>query len=279
MNIGKRIGVGVSAEVFLWKDHQVIKLFYSKASKVRVIEEAEVTKALHQAGLAVPAIDKVVEINGRQGIIGERIDGSSMLINILLKPFKIGYFARLLAELQTTIHKYKYNVSGIPCLLEKRKLQIQAAEILSEDKRQVVLDILDRLPVGESLCHGDFHPDNIILSPSKSIVIDWSVAVQGNSLADVAKTLLLLVIGTTPANHLTSIPWLLLRCLFCTIYLRHYMELTHVTWKQIQPWLLPEAVAWLSDCSSEHEKKFLLFIIEKYFLINCNRWTMGSDQK
>jgi hypothetical protein len=79
MNIGKRIGVGVSAEVFLWKDRQVIKLFYSEASKVWAIEEAEITKALHQAGLAVPAIDDVVEINGRPGIIGERIESMEAL--------------------------------------------------------------------------------------------------------------------------------------------------------------------------------------------------------
>ena len=112
-----------------------------------------------------------------------------------------------------------------------------------------------------------------MLSPSGSVIIDWLNAVQGNSHADVARTLLVLMIGEAPINNLTSIFWLLVRGLFCAIYLQRYLKLNHVTWKHIFPWLLPEAAAWLRHCSSPQEQKMLLLIVEKLLR---NQYFMNS---
>lgn len=260
MNKGRKIGIGKSAEVFCWGDHQVIKLFFHNISTAWIEYETKATQLVYQAGLVVPQVEGIVRVDSRKGIVSDRIIGNSMLTDIRLKPWKIFYFARLLAELQTKIHQC--DAPQLVSLQKQRKLQIKAVKVLPEAKKQAILDLLERLPTGKSLCHGDFHPGNVMLSPSGSVIIDWLNAVQGNSNADVARTLLVLMIGQAPVN-LTSIPWLLFRGLFCAIYLQRYLKLNHVTWKQIQPWLLPEAAAWLSHCSSQQEQKFLLLIIEK----------------
>ena len=260
MTIGKKIGVGRSAQVFCWGDRQVIKLFPQKTLAAFIKYETWVTKFAYQAGLPVPHVEGVIEIEGRKGIVSERILGNSMLTNIRLKPWKIFYFARLLAELQTQIHQC--SIPKLPSLKYQRKLQIEAVKVLPLEQRQQILNLLDRLPTGQSLCHGDFHPDNIILSPNKSTIIDWSGAVQGNPLADVARTLLLLSFGNTPTN-LTWIPLMFFRGLFCAVYLQRYLKLNHVTWKQVTPWLATEAAAWLSYCASGKEQRFLLLVIKK----------------
>ena len=42
------------------------------------------------------------------------------------------------------------------------------------------------------ICHGDFHPSNVIITPEgKPYILDWSHATQGNASADVARTYLL----------------------------------------------------------------------------------------
>lgn len=51
---------------------------------------------------------------------------------------------------------------------------------------------LESMPKGNSLCHGDFNPSNIIISEdNKPYIIDWSHATQGNPCADAARTYLL----------------------------------------------------------------------------------------
>ena len=51
---------------------------------------------------------------------------------------------------------------------------------------------LDSMPTHVKVCHGDYNPSNIIITPEgKPFVIDWSHATQGNASADVARTYLL----------------------------------------------------------------------------------------
>ncbi|MFC2013409.1 phosphotransferase family protein [Chloroflexota bacterium] len=56
--------------------------------------------------------------------------------------------------------------------------------------KEVVLEALEQLPDGSAVCHGDFHPRNIIISSRGPVIIDWANATQGNPLADVAWILL-----------------------------------------------------------------------------------------
>jgi thiamine kinase-like enzyme len=51
---------------------------------------------------------------------------------------------------------------------------------------------LQSFPRGKALCHGDFNPTNVIITPKGDWrVIDWSHVRLGDPLADVARTYLL----------------------------------------------------------------------------------------
>ncbi|TMA37195.1 MAG: aminoglycoside phosphotransferase family protein, partial [Deltaproteobacteria bacterium] len=44
--------------------------------------------------------------------------------------------------------------------------------------------MLETLPDGDQLCHGDMHPGNIMLSRRGPMVIDWTNARRGHPAAD-----------------------------------------------------------------------------------------------
>ena len=51
---------------------------------------------------------------------------------------------------------------------------------------------LDGLPRHNKLCHGDFQPSNVVITPDGTpYIIDWSHATQGNGSADAARTYLI----------------------------------------------------------------------------------------
>ena len=50
---------------------------------------------------------------------------------------------------------------------------------------------LENMPKHSKVCHGDFHPANIIIAEDKPYIIDWAHASQGNASADIARTYLL----------------------------------------------------------------------------------------
>jgi aminoglycoside phosphotransferase (APT) family kinase protein len=58
--------------------------------------------------------------------------------------------------------------------------------------------VLERLPDGNALCHGDFHPGQLMLSDGECVAFDWPGAKRGDALFDYARTRVLLTMGEPP---------------------------------------------------------------------------------
>ena len=69
---------------------------------------------------------------------------------------------------------------------------IRQASTLSEPRQNTLLAELAAMPDGDRLCHGDFHPYNIMGPLGREVLIDWPNASQGDPTADVCRTYVLL---------------------------------------------------------------------------------------
>jgi len=253
------IGRGRAAELFAWGDHQALKLFYAGWPREAAEAEAGAAKRVYQSGLRVPAVDGTIEVDGRPGIIFERVDGAAMLDRLPTRPWAVVHFARLLAELQVGMHSIR--AEGFPSQREYMLRQIQSAPSLTAQKKRAVLQILEKLPDGDALCHGDYHPANVLLAKEGPFIIDWPLAARGNPLADVARTSLLLTMGAmqsdTPGRRLLEIG----RSLFHHFYLQRYMQLRGVSRQELATWRAPVAAARLGE-GLEEEIDDLLAVID-----------------
>lgn len=192
----KPIARGRTAEVYAWGEDRVLKLFYSGCSEQSVRQEARITGLVHAAGLPVPGVEGVVEQDGRLGIVFERIAGVSMLEIFLRQPWRIFTLTRRMARLHAHIHTLA--LPELPAQRPRLQRRIAAAPALADDLKEALLARLEGLPDGQQVCHGDFHPGNILLTPRGAVVIDWIDATCGNRLADVARTRLLVQNGSPP---------------------------------------------------------------------------------
>ena len=259
---GTIIGKGRAAEVFTWGNDQVLKLYKDPGAGVETEREFHATAVVHKAGLPAPAVDRMVELEGRPGIVFERVEGPTMSQVMLNAPLSLFKLAESMAELHAKMHSCE--VQDLPARREKLESGIRTVEALTPDTRDTVLKALAQLPDGNTVCHGDLWPDNIIMSSKGMIIIDWSCATQGHPLADVARTWLL--------NRLTRVPVGLperklidsMRALFHSAYLSRYLKLRPGSRKQIAAWLLPVVAARLHESDTEEEwPKLLRFIKDR----------------
>ncbi|MFD7023779.1 phosphotransferase [Promicromonospora sukumoe] len=187
VGIGPRIGVGREAEVYAWGPDAVVKLYRSGF-------DGHHNEALALAGLAgyrvAPALVDVVTRDGRPGLVLERVAGADMLDVLRRRPWQVRALARTLAETHLAVHE----VLGPADLPDVR--QVLAARIddatLSRELRGFALRLLDGLPSGDRLCHGDYHPGNVMVGGDRVSVIDWPNAARGVPEADHARAILLL---------------------------------------------------------------------------------------
>jgi len=222
----------------------VLKLFHPWVAPAAVQKDFRATRALHAAGIPAPATYELIDVEGRQGIIFERIDGCSMLSRVQAKPWTLFRAVRQLAELHAQVHSCESPIE-LPSRRERIAKAIEIAPGLSEAERQSARRCLAALPDGGALYHGDFHPENILYSSRGPIIIDWGAATRGDALGDVACTSRLIQQAGLP-------PWtprpmhFLLKCsraLLHRSYLKRYLRLRPGTLEQIQSWQVPLAAA------------------------------------
>jgi aminoglycoside phosphotransferase (APT) family kinase protein len=182
----------------------------------------------------------VLDVEERRGIIMERVTCPSMIADLIAHLLFAVKHARLLAELHAQMHECI--VPDLPAQHDSLRRRIQEAKV-SPLVQAAALQRLDRLPQGTALCHGDFHPGNVVLTARGPRILDWPTAMCGHPLGDVARTSLILRL-LEPSPEM-SIPWAvrLVRDIFHTTYLKRYMKLRSVSREAIEAWLLPVAVA------------------------------------
>lgn len=153
--------------------------------------EARHAASAHQAGLPAPMILDVFDVDGRPSIVFERVDGPSMLDELAASPERADALAADMAELQRQLHSAAAPVE-LSDLRERVARKVETASGVDPQDRQEALELLETLPSGAAVCHGDLHPGNILLGRRGPMVIDWFDATAGPPIADVVRTSLII---------------------------------------------------------------------------------------
>ena len=189
--LGSLVARGNTSDVYSWGPGAVVKVLRLGIPDVWAIREAQTTRLVHAAGLPAPAVLDQVTVEGRPGIVFERITGASMWGQMLETPKDIPSLSLVLAEMQAEINTTSAP-AGLPRLSERLHENIEKVEVLSTMERNVALSELRRLPGGDALCHFDLHPNNVLMGPTKPVIIDWFDAAAGNPVADIVRSSVLM---------------------------------------------------------------------------------------
>ncbi len=236
----QRIDEGRTAEIYLWDKGRVLKLYRAEFPREWADWEARMTREIGEAGVPAPRVFEVRDVDGRRGIVMEQISGPSMYADLRANWLNVIGHARWLAELHVQMHRR--SIAELPKQHESLRRRIQEAPV-SEEIRAEALRRLDLLPEGTAVCHGDFHPGNVVLTARGPRILDWLTATCGNPLGDVARTSLILRLLEPDSDERWAGMLRLARDVFHATYLNRYLQLRPVTRAAIDAWLLPVAVA------------------------------------
>lgn len=262
MEKGKLIGQGRTAEIFEWDTNKILKLFRKEMPKEFVDNEYASSLNVGQLLNFIPRTYDMLEIDNRYGIVYEKINGKTMMSIIASKPWTAMKEARRLAELHRSIQR---EVDfELPSFKAALKYNISKTDLLQEDIKTKIYDYIDKLEDANILCHGDFHPDNILITNEGAEVIDWMTAMKGNPLADVARTSVILKYGDIPEkSYIVRKMINFARNKFYSEYINHYLKISGASLEQIQKWEMPIAAARLIEWLPENEKQNLIEFINK----------------
>lgn len=194
---------GGQAAIYDYGDGKILRVARRPQDFDRIRYEYTVYSSLAESGLLMPRAHELVAVDEAPAIVMDKIPGSPMIALIARNPLAAGARARELARLHLELRNVEATKALTPTKA-KAEFCIRCSQILSNQTREKVLEVLNRLPDGRALCHGDFHPGNIICHDGRRFIIDWGGASRGDFCADVAHTYVLLrVVPRVP--HLSRI--------------------------------------------------------------------------
>lgn len=190
----------------------------------------------------MPEAYEYLIIDGRPAIVMQRIAGISMAEMIGRNIFNLYKYADKLAQLHLDLLDSSME-EGLMSVKERASFLIPETEMLSADQKNFILKLLEELDDGKELCHGDFHPGNILVSEGKYYIIDWLSAESGPEIADIAHTYLLLrntprLPGTSSIQYYAMRPFIRV---LGSRYLKTCHQLSPFDWGEFSRWLIVRA--------------------------------------
>jgi aminoglycoside phosphotransferase (APT) family kinase protein len=260
--LGPRLGIGRTAEVYAWHDGEIIKVLRPGFPDRLGEREASIASRVEASGLAAPQFLGVERVDGRFGLVYERLTGPSMLDQLTRRPWLVDRLARTFAALHLQMHEA--DGAGLPSQIAVVRQAIErAGEPLGAARLDATLGTLEAVSPGSSVCHGDMHPGNVIMADAGPMVIDWLTAGSGPPEADVARTMFLLSGSDIPPVYprIQRILIAALRRRFASTYLGSYLRRRRLDDHELARWRLLVLAARLSE-GIEAERTALLVRID-----------------
>ena len=218
-----------------------IKIFDENYSKAGILNEALNQARIEETNLNIPKILEILMIDGKWAIIEEFIEGKSIAELIKEDPDNTDKYLETFVEIQMEIHSQKAPM--LNKLKDKMNRKISETS-LDATTRYELHTRLEGMPKHNKVCHGDFDPSNVIITPDgKHYIIDWAHTTQGNASADVARSYLLFCLEGEQDK--------------ADKYLDLFCKKSDTAKQYIQKWM-PIVAASQSVKGNEHERDFLL---------------------
>ena len=219
----------------------VVKEFDTDFSKSDILNEALNQARVEETGLKIPQLEEVKKIDGKWAIVLDYIEGKTLAEIIENDRKNLEMYMEKFVDIQIEIHSKR---SPLLNKLKDKMSRKNDETNLDATTRYGLHTRLEGMPKHNKVCHGDFNPSNIIITPAGDYyVLDWSHATQGNASADVARTYLLFSLkGDKEAAEM---------------YLNMFCKKTDTAKQYVQQWL-PIVAASQSVKGNEEEREFLL---------------------
>jgi len=236
----------MTAKIFEYSPESIAKV-YNPSFPLDYIEyEKSLLRIVSDLDIKLAKYIDFKLIDNQPAMIMERIDGRSLLAEVLRRPLSISAVLDSFIEAQREIHSK--HTDQLPN--EKTRFRGQLSRSgLDQSTREKIESLVDQLPDGNSVCHGDFHFGNIISTPNGLYTIDWMNSYGGNPIGDIFRSYLMLKspFNPLPIRGIRKFLFMTFKAIVAGLYIRKSLRATRLMKGEKSVWLTIMAAVRLCD--------------------------------
>ena len=182
----EKIGFGGNGAVYRVSEDEIVKVNYNPATDAEL--NSELAKAKEAFLLGVPtaiSFDLVDCGDGRRGVVYETIKSKSLGETIQSNPEMMEELTdKYIAQLNL-LHSIHTDNPVFGSMKDNYRMQVEnASKHLTEEEGKMLEMVLDALPEGDILVHGDAHTKNVMIQNGEMLWIDMEGMSAGHPIYD-----------------------------------------------------------------------------------------------
>ena len=183
------IGKGGNGSVYRISEDEIIKVYTANTSLESIDRERALAKNAFVAGIPTAIPYDMVRAGEHYGIVFEMVKADVIGKRLLSEPERFDEYARKYADLFKQIHQVKLAGKGLPAT---SGIYLDYTDHLdgwyNPEEIERLKWFINQIPERETMVHGDFHTNNIMVQGDELLIIDMAEISYGNPIYDLASS-------------------------------------------------------------------------------------------
>lgn len=185
----KLVGRGANGEVYQLPDETVVKLFTPDTPLAVVRHERELAQQSLIQGIPTAIAYDIVTCGDRYGTVYEVVNSKPLSRFFSTQPDQFESYARKYVDLLRLIHATSAPASGFPRAKDiYHGYIVECSEWYTSEELATLGSLVDSIPDRDTLLHGDFHANNIMVMDGELLLIDMGDVSCGHPVFDFLAT-------------------------------------------------------------------------------------------
>ena len=182
----EKIGAGGNGAVYRVSEDEIVKVNFNPETYDNLEQELAMAKEAFFLGIPTAISFDLVDCGeGTKGVVYEIIKSSTLGENIQKDPSRMEELTEKYIEQLNLLHSVHTDNPVFGSAKESYRKQVEAAsKFLTEEEGELLNQILEALPEGDRLVHGDAHPKNIMIQNGEMLWIDMEGMSVGHPIYD-----------------------------------------------------------------------------------------------
>ena len=175
------IAKGANGAVYRYNDETIIKTYFAKDALPEIKQERENARRAFVLGINTAIPYGIVRVGDNYGTITELLNATSVTKLIRKDPEDMTLAAKYYIDMLKSIHAIEVEDGEVPDMKETALAWADfVAAHLPDDQAKKLRTLIEAVPKRNTLMHGDYHTNNIMVQNGEPLLIDMDTLCMGH---------------------------------------------------------------------------------------------------
>ena len=175
------IAKGANGAVYRYDDETILKTYFAKDALPEIKQERENARKAFVLGINTAIPYGIVRVDDGYGTVTELLNAVSVTKLIRNNPDDMSEAAKYYIDMLKSIHAIEVEDGEVPDMKETALAWADfVAPNLSEEQGKKLRALVEAVPKQNTLMHGDYHTNNIMVQNGEPLLIDMDTLCMGH---------------------------------------------------------------------------------------------------